>query len=103
VLSRLLIKNIGEFFTGDIAQPQASVHSLLVEDGRIGALDPQETTGADRVLDAGGSAVMPGLDSTQLMSLSISVTFVEPSFTPVIVPVALGCSNASRMAKAILP
>jgi enamidase len=57
----LLIKNIGEFFTGDIARPQAQVASLLVRDGRIAALDPPDGTDAEQVLDAGGSAVMPGL------------------------------------------
>jgi enamidase len=60
-LSSLLIKNIGEFFTGDIASPLASVGSLLVRDGRIVAFDPPDSTGAERVLDAGGCAVMPGL------------------------------------------
>ena len=57
----LLIKNIGEFFTGDLAQPQKLVGSLLIEDGRIAALDPPADTKADNVIDAGGSAVMPGL------------------------------------------
>src|SRR4051794_22705406 len=57
----LLIKNIGEFFTGDLAQPQKLVGSLLIEDGRIIALDPHSATTADSVIDAGGSAVMPGL------------------------------------------
>jgi enamidase len=60
-LPSLLIKNIGEFFTGDIARPQAQVGALLVREGRIAALDPPEPIEADCVLDAGGSAVMPGL------------------------------------------
>src|SRR3981081_4610156 len=60
-VSSLLIKNIGEFFTGDITRPQAQVGSLLVRDGRIAAFDPPEPIAADGVLDAGGSAVMPGL------------------------------------------
>lgn len=60
-MSRLLIRNIGEFFTGDLAAPQAHVHSLLVEDARIAALNPAESIRADQILDAGGSAVMPGL------------------------------------------
>jgi enamidase len=60
-LPSLLIKNIGEFFTGEIARPQAPVSSLLVRDGRIAALDPPEPGTVDCVLDAGGSAVMPGL------------------------------------------
>ena len=60
-MSTLLIKNIGEFFTGDIAAPQAAVTSLLIDGAKIAALDPPADTKADAVLDAGGSAVMPGL------------------------------------------
>ena len=60
-MSTLLIKNIGEFFTGDIARPQASVKSLLVDSSKIAALDPPADIKTDAVLDAGGSAVMPGL------------------------------------------
>ncbi len=55
-----LIRNIGEFFTGDLARPTAPVRSLLIEDGRIAALDP-DIDAADIVLDAAGGAVMPGL------------------------------------------
>ena len=35
-----LIKNIGEFFTGDLARPVAPVKSILIDDGKIAALDP---------------------------------------------------------------
>jgi enamidase len=58
----LLIKNIGEFFTGELAEPTAPVHSLKIADGRIAALNPEgEQARAERVLDAAGGAVMPGL------------------------------------------
>ena len=60
-MSTLLIKNIGEFFTGDIARPQAAVTSLLIDGAKIAALDPPADTKADAILDAGQSAVMPGL------------------------------------------
>ena len=60
-MTTLLIKNIGEFYTGDLANPQANVKSLLVEDKQIAALDPPEGTVTDSVLDVGNSAVMPGL------------------------------------------
>jgi enamidase len=60
-VSTLLIQNIGEFFTGDIARPQAPVKSLLIDGSRIAALDPPPDTKADAVLDAGNSAIMPGL------------------------------------------
>ena len=55
-----LIKNIGEFFTGDLARPVAPVKSILIDDGKITALDPPSDQ-ADTVLDAAGGAVMPGM------------------------------------------
>ncbi|MDT2020068.1 amidohydrolase family protein [Methylocella sp. CPCC 101449] len=60
-MTSLLVENIGEFFTGDIAAPTADVRSLLVEDGRIAALNVAADTKADAVIDAKGSAVLPGL------------------------------------------
>jgi enamidase len=60
-MSSLLVKNIAEFFTGDLAQPQLPINSVLIENGRIAAFDPTSEPRADAVLDAGGSAVMPGL------------------------------------------
>ena len=58
----VLIKNIGEFFTGDLANPIAPVKSIRIENGRIAAIDPPEDqSGADTVLDAAGGAVLPGL------------------------------------------
>jgi enamidase len=60
-VSTLLIKNIGEFFTGDISRPQAPIASLLIDRNTIAALDPPADTRADAIIDAGGSAVMPGL------------------------------------------
>ena len=38
----VLIKNIGEFFTGDLGQPVAPIKSILVADGKIAALDPPD-------------------------------------------------------------
>ena len=55
-MSSLLVKNIAEFFTGDLAQPQLPVKSVLIENGRIAAFDPPSEPRADAVLDAGGSA-----------------------------------------------
>jgi len=60
-MGRILIRNIGEFFTGDIAQPTASVGSVAIADGVIESLNPADQTGFDRVIDAAGSAVVPGL------------------------------------------
>lgn len=58
---RTLITHIGEFFTGDIAAPTARVSSLLIDGGRIAALDPPAGTPSDRTIDARGGAVLPGL------------------------------------------
>ncbi len=58
---RTIVANIGEFFTGDIAAPTAPVRSILIEDGIIRAFDPAPETRCDRVLDARGGAVLPGL------------------------------------------
>lgn len=60
-LTTLLIKNIGEFFTGELESPQKPVKSILIDGERIAELDPPADTKADSVLDAGNSAVMPGL------------------------------------------
>lgn len=59
--ARTLIRNIGEFFTGALDAPIAPVASLLIEDGRIAALDPPSDVPCDRAIDAHGAAVLPGL------------------------------------------
>jgi len=51
-MKTMLIKNIGEFFTGDLERPMAPVKSLLIENGRIAALDPPAD---QRARSAGGS------------------------------------------------
>ncbi|MEC7488380.1 MAG: amidohydrolase family protein [Pseudomonadota bacterium] len=58
---KTLIKNIGEFFTGDLTAPEAPVSKLLIDDGKVAALNPPPNTPFDRELDANGLAVMPGL------------------------------------------
>jgi len=60
-MRRTLVTNIGEFFTGELGRPTAPVATLLIEDGRIAALDPPGDAGCDRVIDARGAAVLPGL------------------------------------------
>lgn len=60
-MSRTLIRGIGEFFTGDLAAPVAPVRALSIADGRIAALDPDPAGHWDLVIDAAGSAVVPGL------------------------------------------
>ena len=60
-MTRTLISNIGECFTGDIAAPMADISSLLIADGLIEALDPPADAAHDVKIDAGGVALMPGL------------------------------------------
>jgi len=60
-MSRILIHNIGEFFTGDLAQPVAPVSSLSIDHGVIEALNPAEDRGFEHIIDAAGCAVVPGL------------------------------------------
>lgn len=60
-MTQILIRNIGEFFTGELEAPTAAVSSLLIEDGRIAALDPATDMTADTEIDANGGAVLPGL------------------------------------------
>ncbi len=60
-MSRVLIRNIGEFFTGDIEAPMRPVRSLSIADGCIEQLDPPEHEGFDLTIDAAQSAIVPGL------------------------------------------
>lgn len=60
-MGRVLIRNIGEFFTGDLSQPTRSVGSVSIADGRIESFDPVSEAGFDQIIDAAGSAVVPGL------------------------------------------
>ena len=50
-MSVILIRNIGEAFTGDINAPMANIGSLLIRDDRIAACNPDTETArtADRV------------------------------------------------------
>ena len=64
VMYRVIVKNIGELFTGDIARPVAAVRTVRIEDDRIAALSPDEPAAAeeadaDIVIDAAGG----GLDA----------------------------------------
>ena len=60
-MNSILISNIGEFFTGDLARPVAPVSSLLIENGRIASLDPAPQIKPDKEINAEGLAVLPGL------------------------------------------
>lgn len=60
-MTSTLITNIGAFFTGSLQSPTASVTSLLIDEERISALNPDDGVSADRTINANGLAVLPGL------------------------------------------
>ena len=60
----LLIKNIGQIVSGDIANPLLDGDAVLVEDGRITAVSHQsDLPGANitQTIDANGCTLLPGL------------------------------------------
>ncbi len=60
-MTTTLISNIGEFFTGDLNAPLADVGSLLIQDKLIKTINPTVDENYDKVIDAEGCAVLPGL------------------------------------------
>ncbi|MBI3629369.1 MAG: amidohydrolase family protein [Candidatus Rokubacteria bacterium] len=58
---RTLVRNIGQLVSGDIARPLLDADSVLIEDGVIAAVGKGLDDGADTVIDARGTTVMPGL------------------------------------------
>lgn len=59
---KILLTNIGELLTGDITQPLSDATSLLIDEGRIIALDPSSSTAdVESTIDVRGGSVLPGL------------------------------------------
>lgn len=61
---RTLIRNLATVLSGDIRAPLTAADAILVENGRIAAVGRESDLGGGEVttvIDAGGSAVMPGL------------------------------------------
>src|SRR3972149_1698229 len=58
---KTLIKNIGLVVAGDTAKPLLDGDSIVVADGKIVAVGRGLDVDADTVIDAKGSAVIPGL------------------------------------------
>jgi enamidase len=56
-----LIRNIGLIVSGDIARPLLEADSIVVAGGKIAAVGKGLDGDADTVIDARGSAVIPGL------------------------------------------
>lgn len=63
-MSTTLIKNIGTLISGDIQNPILQADAILISDGKIqkiGKTAELESSGADQVVDALGSTIIPGL------------------------------------------
>src|SRR2546423_1804920 len=58
---KVLITNIGQLVSGDIAKPRLDADSLVIVDGTIAAVGRGLDDDADTVIDARGTTVMPGL------------------------------------------
>ncbi|HSH34519.1 MAG TPA: Enamidase, partial [Actinomycetota bacterium] len=58
---RTVISNIETMVSGDIRRPILDADSISIEDGRITAVGKGLEGGADTVIDAKGSTVIPGL------------------------------------------
>ena len=62
--TKLVIRNIGLLLTGDLANPIADADALVVKDGRIVAIGKWkelDCDGATSIIDANGTALVPGL------------------------------------------
>ena len=63
-MSDLVIANLGTIATGDIAAPTAAGDTVVVRDGKISAIGNRadiDDHDIDRVIDAAGATVIPGL------------------------------------------
>ena len=58
---KVLIRNIGQIVSGDIAKPLLDGDSIVAADGKIVAVGRGLDDDADTVIDARGSTVVPGL------------------------------------------
>jgi enamidase len=62
--SKLLIRNIGLLLSGDLERPILDADTVVAIDGHISAIGKEkdvDTAGATRVIDAHGTALLPGL------------------------------------------
>jgi enamidase len=64
VCNKLVIRNIGLCLSGDLNQPVLDADTLVAVDGRISAIGHEkelDREGATTVIDANGTAIVPGL------------------------------------------
>ena len=68
-MSSIVIKNIGTILSGDIDNPILKGDTIVVTDGKIAAIGGAEIANgieAEKVIDAAGSTVTPGLFDTHV-------------------------------------
>lgn len=68
-MSSIVIKNIGTILSGDIDNPILKGDTIVVTDGKIAAVGGAEVADgieAEKVIDAAGSTVTPGLFDTHV-------------------------------------
>jgi enamidase len=61
---KLVIRNIGLLLSGDLERPILDADTVVVQDGRIGAIGKEnevDCEGASAIIDAKGTALVPGL------------------------------------------
>jgi enamidase len=62
--AKLVIRNIGLLLSGDLNKPILDANTVVVKDGRISAIGKEkelDCEGATSVIDANGTALLPGL------------------------------------------
>jgi enamidase len=62
--TKLVIRNIGLLLSGDLGKPILDADTLVVKDGRISAVGKEkelDCEGATSIIDANGTALVPGL------------------------------------------
>ena len=73
VAEKLVIKNVGLLLSGDLTQPILDANTVVVVDGRIAAVGKEQDLDhdhADIVVDAQGTALVPGLIDSHVHPVS---------------------------------
>ena len=60
-MAKILLKNIGCLYSGNIKEPVLKANSILIEDGKIVEVGNDLSAADAKVIDAKGTTVMPGL------------------------------------------
>lgn len=60
-MAKMLLKNIGKLYSGNINEPVLKADSVIIEDGKIAQIGNNLPAGDAKVVDVKGTTVMPGL------------------------------------------